>query len=203
MAKKASRRVARLGLALAILLVSGRLNIPLGPVPISFQVFAILFCALLLGARDAVLLQAAYVFLGLLGLPVFTRGGGFAYVLQPSFGYTLGFVAAAAVTGSLSRLLLRRLETRRSEGLATREMGFRETAGAFAAAALPGLLVIYLIGLPYMGLILRFYLSRPKDLTTILQIGFLTFIPTDLVQLVLAASAAALLRLKLPRTFRS
>ena len=41
--------------------------------------------------------------LGLVGLPIFTAGGGFGYVLQPSFGFLLGLIPAAAVIGGLSR----------------------------------------------------------------------------------------------------
>ena len=43
--------------------------------------------------------------IGLLGLPVFTQGGGIGYVLQPSFGFLLGLIPAAAVIGALTCLL--------------------------------------------------------------------------------------------------
>ena len=39
--------------------------------------------------------------LGLVGLPIFTAGGGFGYVLQPSFGFLLGLIPTAAVIGAL------------------------------------------------------------------------------------------------------
>lgn len=41
--------------------------------------------------------------LGLIGLPIFTTGGGFAYVLQPTFGFLLGLIPTAAVIGALTR----------------------------------------------------------------------------------------------------
>jgi biotin transport system substrate-specific component len=39
--------------------------------------------------------------LGLIGVPVFTAGGGLDYVFKPSFGYILSFPFAAFLTGSL------------------------------------------------------------------------------------------------------
>ena len=47
---------------------------------------------LLLGRRWGALSQAVYVLLGLVGLPIFTMGGGFGYVFQPTFGFLLGLI---------------------------------------------------------------------------------------------------------------
>lgn len=45
--------------------------------------------------------MSAYAAAGVIGLPVFASGGGFSYVLMPSFGYILGFIAAATAAGAL------------------------------------------------------------------------------------------------------
>ena len=42
------------------------------------------------------------IFLGLAGLPIFTQGGGLAYVFQPTFGYIIGFAVGAYVTGVIA-----------------------------------------------------------------------------------------------------
>ena len=44
-----------------------------------------------------------YIALGLLGLPVFTNGGGPGYVFQPTFGYLIGFALGSRITGMLSQ----------------------------------------------------------------------------------------------------
>ena len=41
----------------------------------------------------------AYIALGLLGAPIFALGGGPLYLLSPTFGYLLGFLAAAYACG--------------------------------------------------------------------------------------------------------
>ena len=48
-------------------------------------------CALLLGRKWGTISLVLYLALGLVGLPIFSSGGGPAYVLQPSFGYIIGF----------------------------------------------------------------------------------------------------------------
>ena len=40
----------------------------------------------LLGSKWGFLSQAAYILLGLVGLPVFVSGGGLGALLQPTFG---------------------------------------------------------------------------------------------------------------------
>lgn len=56
---------------------------------------------MLLGSRRGSLAVAVYVAVGLAGIPVFAAGGGIQYVFRPSFGYLLGFIAAAWLTGRI------------------------------------------------------------------------------------------------------
>ena len=46
-----------------------------------------------------------------------------------------------------------------------------------------GLAVIYLVGLPYMGLILNVYLGKGMDVMAILWAGMLPFLPWDAVKI--------------------
>src|SRR5690554_4569970 len=80
--------------------VGAFIKIPIGAVPVSLQTVFVLVSALLLG-KKATIAQGLYVLLGLLGLPIFTGGGGIGYIFTPTFGYLLGFIAAAYVVGSL------------------------------------------------------------------------------------------------------
>ena len=62
------------------------------PTPVSSFTLQIMFTAMagvLLGRKWGAVSQAVYVLLGLLGLPVFTNGGGLGVVLQPTFGFCL------------------------------------------------------------------------------------------------------------------
>ena len=57
--------------------------------------------ALLLGPKFGALSQGMYVALGLLGLPIFTTGGGIGSIFTTTFGFLLGLIPAAAVIGLL------------------------------------------------------------------------------------------------------
>ena len=71
--------------------------------PATWQVPAVLLCALVSGPRAGVMASVGYISLGLMDMPVFHSGGGLNYVLEPSFGYLAGFVPAAWITGRLSQ----------------------------------------------------------------------------------------------------
>ena len=67
-----------------LMAISAWFKIPLPPTmtPVTLQVLFVLFAGLLLPPAYAFASQAVYVLLGLIGLPVFTEGGGFAYLLK-------------------------------------------------------------------------------------------------------------------------
>lgn len=73
------------------------------PLPMTLQVPALLLTALVCGPRSAMLASIAYLSLGLFQLPVFQGGGGVGYVLEPGFGYLVGFIPAAWLSGRLAR----------------------------------------------------------------------------------------------------
>jgi biotin transport system substrate-specific component len=77
------------------------IRIPIPYVPLSLQNLMVMFAGLILGGRLAALSQLVYILVGLLGIPIFVHGGGLGYVLQPSFGYLLGFIPGAYVIGRL------------------------------------------------------------------------------------------------------
>lgn len=66
---------------------------------ISAQLLMVWLTGALLGPRRGGLAMALYLALGLGGLPIFTNGGGFGYVTQPTFGYLAAFLPAVVVTG--------------------------------------------------------------------------------------------------------
>ena len=53
-----------------------------------------------------------------------------------------------------------------------------------------GVVVIYLIGLPYLYVILNFYLGQAVSVVKVLYIGFIPFIVLDLVKAAVAAIMA-------------
>ena len=79
-----------------------KIYLPFSPVPITGQTFAVLMLGALLGSRRGGLAMLAYLAEGIMGLPVFTAGGGLAALFGPTGGYLFGFVAAAYLVGRLA-----------------------------------------------------------------------------------------------------
>lgn len=143
------------------------------PTPLSsftLQVFFVCMAGILLGAKWGALSQVVYVGLGLIGLPIFTGGGGIGYVVYPTFGFLLSYIPMAAVIGYLGRKGESRLR--------------------IAGACIAGVCVMYLIGLPYMGCILNLYMGKALSLFQIMRDGMLIFLPWDALKIVLTVLLA-------------
>ena len=65
----------------------------------TMQFLFVLLAGFLLGARRGAICVGIYLAVGLSGIPVFAAGGGPAYLIRPTFGFLLGFVFAAWITG--------------------------------------------------------------------------------------------------------
>ena len=94
-----SRIVSYVAVAVLLIAISGWIKIPL-PIPITFQFATIALLCFLLGEYCTVAVSV-YIVMGLIGLPVFAEGGGFSYVLNPTFGYLLGFLVGSFVCGKI------------------------------------------------------------------------------------------------------
>src|SRR5205823_1405584 len=83
--------------------LAAQVAIPIGPIPITGQTFAVLLTGALLGSRLGALAIIAYLVEGASGLPFFAGGtGGLAHLVGPAGGYLIAFPAAAYVTGAFA-----------------------------------------------------------------------------------------------------
>ena len=71
----------------AIIAVSAYIRIPTGIIPLTFQSVAVTLTGYSLGNKYGPMATVLYAMVGLAGLPVFSSGGGPAYILSPTFGY--------------------------------------------------------------------------------------------------------------------
>src|SRR5882672_9132997 len=79
--------------------LAAQIVIPIGPVPITGQTFAVLLTGALLGSRMGALATTAYLVEGASGLPFFAHGSGrIQILLRPTGGYLVAFPAAAFIT---------------------------------------------------------------------------------------------------------
>ena len=138
-----------------------RLVLPFSPVPISGQTFAVLLLGALYGSRRGPATVMTYLALGAVGLPIGAGGAlGVAWLLGPTGGYLVGFVAAAYVVGTLS------------------ERGWDRKPWTTAASMIIGNGIIYAAGIVW--------LSKFVGWQAVLGAGFYPFLVGDAFKIALA-----------------
>ncbi|MGV8856203.1 MAG: biotin transporter BioY [Devosia sp.] len=98
-AAKMASNLATVVLGTLLITLCAKINVPVWPVPVTLQGFAIAALAATFGMRIGVATVGLYLLEGAFGLPVFATGGGLAYLVGPTGGFLLGFVAMAAIIG--------------------------------------------------------------------------------------------------------
>ena len=165
----------------ALTAIGAFIKVPLPVVPFTLQIVFVFLAGCLLGSRHGFQSQLVYIGIGLVGLPVFTQGGGITYVLQPTFGYLIGFALAALVIG----WIIEKVES--------------PTKKHFIGANIVGLIIIYAVAVPYLYVSLNFWLHVKTSWSHIFLVGFLNSIVADFC----LAIASALLAERLYKVFRS
>lgn len=95
-----TRQLTMIGVTTAIICILGPLSLPIGIVPISLTNLAIYFAIYALGGKRGTLSYIVYLFIGLVGLPVFSGfSGGLPKLLGPTGGYLIGFIFIAFISG--------------------------------------------------------------------------------------------------------
>ena len=166
----------------ALIAVGAFLRIPIPLVPGTLQFFFTNLAGLILGAKLGAASVAVYIITGLVGIPVFTGGGGIGYILRPTFGYILGFMAGAWVAGMVTQQM--------------KDNKMRYLIASFANFA-----VVYLCGMIWFYVTSNFYLNSPIDVRTVLVHCFLITAPKDIVICFLSAAIAKRAHSFLGRSF--
>lgn len=88
----------------ALLCIFGSLAIPIGAVPVTMAIFAVLLSSVVLGYKKAVASVSVYIFLGIIGFPVFSCArSGLPIILGPTGGYVWSYVFMALISGIFSQ----------------------------------------------------------------------------------------------------
>ena len=173
--------VAVCGLFTALIAVGAfiKIVIPVGADTMNFtlQWLFVLLAGLLLGSKRAFRSVAGYLITGLIGFPIFARGGGPAYLLRPTFGFLLGFALAAWAIGVLCEKL------RPAKSI------------TWFFTTLAGFVLYYGMGILYFYLITHLLASQtPVGIGVIFGVYCLPTMLPDLMLCVLAVMLAGRLR---------
>ena len=140
-----------------------RIPVPGTPVPITLQTFFVVLSGAVLGARLGLFSQLGYVFLGLIGLPVFQgHSFGIMHIFGATGGYMMGFMAASFLIGKML------------------EKESRNLFKILASFAI-GSVVLYTLGTLWLMLIYRI------SFINAIAIGVLPFLTIELAKIFLAA----------------
>jgi biotin transport system substrate-specific component len=146
--------------------LAAQVVIPIGPVPITGQTFAVLLTGALLGSRLGAMAMIVYLIEGASGLPFFYGGtSGIGHILGQTGGYLVSFPAAAFITGAFA------------------EQGWDKRFVTAAGAMVIGSLIIVLAGWAWFS-----YVTHTA-LKTAFLVSVLPVIPGDIIKILLAAAA--------------
>lgn len=160
--KITTRELVLIALFAALTAIGAFIRIPLPYVPFTLQYLFCALSAMLLGRRNGMRSQLLYVIIGLIGIPVFTKGGGPQYILQPTFGYLIGFIIGAYIIGLIASRF--------------KKLNF---ISVFIATTI-GLIVIYLFGVVYLMIIENMYLGVNMTVGQSIMVGVIPFLPGDI-----------------------
>ena len=160
-----------------------RLPIP-NMMPMTLQTFFVLLTGLALPLKASTLATVTYMALGLIGLPIFSGGGGLGYVLMPNFGFIIGFLISTVIINVIT------------EKLKNRKLW------QYIVISLLSIIVIYIIGIFYFAFIINVYNNNDYSAIWFIQTIFLPFLPKEIICIILASISAYKIRpyiIKIPQ----
>jgi biotin transport system substrate-specific component len=162
-------------LSIALIAGAAQIQIPMWPVPITGQTFAVLLVGASLGPIRAAIATSAYLLLAVAGLPVLAAQAdgshttGLAVLALPTLGYLVGFIVASVALGWFAKLAWDRKVLKAVVSFLVAEV------------------IIYACGLPVLA---AFFAANglPADAGTVLSLGLVPFIVGDLIKALLAGA---------------
>ena len=158
-----TRQLTLVGVMAAVTCILGPFSLPIGIVPISLTNLVIYFSIYVLGGKRGTLSYIVYLFIGLVGLPVFSGfSSGFPKLFGPTGGYLIGFIFMAFICGIFIDKFSNKIYM------------------CFLGMVL-GTIVTYLFGTAWLSY------EAPMAFNNALVVGVLPFIPGDIVKIIIAS----------------
>lgn len=171
---------------IALITIGAFIKVPVPNMPFTLQFLFTNLAGIILGANLGGLSVLIYVLAGLIGLPVFTTGGGPGYIFYPTFGFLIGFILGTYISGKF---------------LENREFNKKN----IFLASIINLLIVYLLGMIHYYFISNFYSDSPIGVGALFLYCFVLAAPGDLFLCFISASVgqkvnSAIKNLNLGRT---
>lgn len=174
---KSARKLTLCALFAALIAIGAHIKIPTPLLPLTFQTLFVVLSGLVLGRRYGALSVCVYVIAGVMGLPVFTGSA-----LNPTFGYIVGFIPGAWLSGYIAER-------------------FKPCFMTWTLGAVAGIAVIYAVGIPYYYVMSKYYIGNEIGAKTLLLYFVLMPIPGDVAKSILAGLIVQRLAVFFPESF--
>lgn len=149
--------------------------LPFSPIPITGQSLAVMLAGCVLTPIQAGLSMLTFLFMGIIGLPVFSGGrAGIGVIVGKSGGYLIGYLVGAVIISIL---------VRKSKSKIT----------MFLACLFGGIIVVHILGASWLGYVTGMGIGKA------IMVGSVPFLPGDLIKAVAAVAIGVRLNKELRR----
>ena len=160
--------------AIIALLAQISIPLPISPVPITGQTFAIFLAGAILGGKWGTVSVLIYILLGAVGIPVFSFfQGGLHIIVGRTGGYLMGFIPGCYLLGKITE---------------KKPVYWAMVLGMFLC-----MIIYFTTGTLYLAYVLNISLVQA------FAMGTLPFLPLDIVKIFAAASLGVVLRQRLEK----
>lgn len=178
--KSSAYNIALIAVFVAVITVCAWISIPFGEISFTLQLLGICLAGGLIGFKRSLAAVAAYILLGLIGVPVFSGFKATSALVGPTGGYIVGFLFTAATVGLTSDLFKRKSKP--------------VIALALALSSVVGIALCYAFGTGWFMIMMNGK-GNPYSLVAALSVCVVPFIPFDLIK----AAVAIILSLSLKK----
>lgn len=168
-------RIIQNALFLSLIIISGKIAFPIAGISFTLQIFVVFLISFINKPLDNCFILFVYILLGLVGLPIFSVGGGLGYIYQPSFGFLIGFILMTLTISLFKKLFSKWIKN---------EMVVHFLSGMI------GLIIDYILGCFYAVIVFNVFNHKDFTLLKVLQLVLIPFIGFDMLKLIVAVTTA-------------
>ena len=159
-----TKKLIMMGMFVSLIIMCSFIKIPMIPVPLSLAFASVNLICLISNGKTGFISVLIYVIIGLIGVPVFSQGGGLGYIFNPTFGYIIGFLIMPVLSAFLKNIIK------------VDRMFLKNVL-----LSIVNILIVYVCGMLYAFFILTSFFSMPYNFQQFVTLFALIFIPGDMI----------------------